>query len=132
MAADLGGDLTRLKDFPLLQTVHRGQDWAAWLRHASLDSFNNKQIRMFESSVLAYQAAAEGLGIAMTQVPLISKDLESGQLVLPFDLPLARPHSHQLVYRPASEHVPALRAFRNWIFAEAGPGAVSMPDHTER
>ncbi len=126
LAAQLGNppDLRKLKEFPLLQTVHRGQDWAVWLRHASLDN-NNKQVRMFESSVLAYQAAAEGLGIAMAQVPLISKHLEAGQLVLPFKLPLARPYSHQLVYRPASEHVPALRAFRNWIFAEAGEDGLS-------
>jgi LysR family glycine cleavage system transcriptional activator len=122
IAAQLGhpANLEKLVDFPLLQTVHRGQDWPAWLRHAKLENFNNRQVRMFESSMLAYQAASEGLGIAIAQVPLISKHIESRQLVLPFNLPLTRSYSHQLVYRPASEHVPALRAFRNWILAEAG------------
>jgi LysR family glycine cleavage system transcriptional activator len=127
VAAKLGNpaDLARLKDFPLLQTIHRGQDWSAWLRHAGQDH-TNKQVLMFESSVLAYQAATEGLGFAMAQVALISKHIESGQLVLPFGKPLARPYSHQLVYRPASEHIPALRAFRNWIMAEAANAAASV------
>lgn len=125
MAARLGkpADPAKLADFPLLQTMHRGQDWTAWLRHAKLENFSQRQVRMFESSVLAYQAASEGLGIAMVQVPLVGKLLQSRQLVLPFNLPLTRPYSHQLVYRPASEHLPALRAFRDWILAEAGSGA---------
>jgi LysR family glycine cleavage system transcriptional activator len=129
LAARLGSpaDLGRLNDFPLLQTVHRNQDWPLWLRKAGQDH-SNKQVLMFESSVLAYQAAAEGIGFAMTQVALISKQLETGTLVLPFKRPLQRPHTHQLVYRPASEHVPALRAFRNWILAEAGGPLPSSPD----
>ncbi len=110
--------LAELSQVPLLQTLHRPQDWPSWLTHVGLGGFNSSRIRIFENSALAYQAALEGLGIVIAQESLVERLLRTKQLVMPFRRPLVRPYSYQLVYRAGGQDTPAVRAFRDWIFTE--------------
>jgi LysR family glycine cleavage system transcriptional activator len=73
----------------------------------------------FSSSVLTWQAALDGLGIAIGQRALLAQELQSGQLVRPFAQPLQRGSGHYLV-RPAVQRPSRkVAAFRDWILQAA-------------
>jgi LysR family glycine cleavage system transcriptional activator len=62
------GPLNRVEDLAghtLLQSIYRPNDWAFWLKVAGVPSVEMDHGAKFESSSLAYQAAIEGMGVAM-------------------------------------------------------------------
>lgn len=112
----------------VLHASHRRGDWGAWLRHIGLANFRPKRSITFESSALAYEAAAEGLGIALVQLPMVQTHLASGKLALLTDTPLIRPLYHQVVYHPSAADSPTLQAFVEWVNAEAQADGVFVPE----
>ncbi|WP_374468248.1 transcriptional regulator GcvA [Ferrovibrio sp.] len=103
----------------LLYAQHRANDWQAWLRHVGLPKVAIGKRLTFESSSLAYQAAIEGLGIAIAQLCLVQPILEAGRLVAPFQMPLWRSHAYQLVFPTQKARYPALIMFRDWVLETA-------------
>ena len=73
---------------------------------------SERRRRSFDNVQVMYEAAANGLGIALAADELAGTHLASGRLVKPFsDEPVALRQSYYLVYR--KERVqPALRALR--------------------
>ncbi len=65
----------------LLHALARPDDWASWLKAALVTSVDPYAGQKYESSVLAYQAAIEGHGVAMAQKVLVEGDLAAGRLV---------------------------------------------------
>jgi LysR family glycine cleavage system transcriptional activator len=55
----------------------------------------------------------------MGRTPLVADDLAGGRLVRPFALTLPASFSYWLVCLPAAAERPKIRAFREWILAEA-------------
>lgn len=103
---------------PLLSARYRRRDWADWLAAAG-STLRPRNVLMFESSYLSYQAAKEGIGIAMGQIGLLGADLSRGDLVTPFPLQLKRPLAYYVVHPPRLARDRRIRAFRDWILAEA-------------
>ncbi len=99
----------------LLYSLVREHDWAAWLAANGCGGLRPAHHISFESSALAYEAALQGLGVAMGIHVLVEQNLRDGVLVA------ALPGSHFLTDayylvrprdRPAS---PALQKFRGWL-----------------
>ncbi|HLU02376.1 MAG TPA: transcriptional regulator GcvA [Advenella sp.] len=106
---------------PLLFSHYRRSDWDDWLRFADLETVAQKAERMsFSTSVLTWQAAMDGLGLAVGQIPLLKSELESGLLVRPFARPQYRDKGHYLVRPSLQRHSRKVTAFRNWILHEVG------------
>ena len=104
--------------YPLLHSRRRRQDWADWFAHVGAkDAPNDGSI--FDNSSLTYQAAKEGIGIAMGQVHLLDAELASGELVIPFDRRLARNYGYYLLYPKRVKQDPRVIAFHKWITDEA-------------
>ena len=80
------------------------------LSGAEVDTTNNR---------MELQAAIEGQGVALGRRALVANDLAAGRLVRPFDLGLPLAFSHWLVYPSGADRQPKIRAFRDWITAEA-------------
>ncbi|BBF71993.1 hypothetical protein SBA_ch2_5260 [Sphingomonas bisphenolicum] len=76
-------------------------------------------IMQFESSSLAYQAATDGVGIAMAQLPLILDDLEAGTLVMPFPISTPDDCSYNLIWPDRTPRNPSFKPFRDWMLEEA-------------
>jgi LysR family glycine cleavage system transcriptional activator len=99
----------------LLVSHYRQKDWQTWARQcryeAEIDSVESMR---FSSSVLTWQAAADGLGIAIGQTALLVDDLRSGKLVAPFGLPVRTGASYYLV-RPLQRHSHKVQVFRDWL-----------------
>jgi LysR family glycine cleavage system transcriptional activator len=118
----LGGVRQRdkLLEGPLLVSQFRRDDWDDWLAAQGLSERAAGGERMyFSSSVLTWQAAIDGLGVAMGQPALLAQELQTGQLLRPFALPLQRNSGHFLV-RPAVQRPSRkVTAFRDWILQAA-------------
>lgn len=104
---------------PVLQTRYRRRDWADWLAFMNWPAPAVTPDQVFESSLLAYQAAIEGIGVAMGQVHLLADALAAGTLVRPFERPLTRPLGHYVVWPADRAPARGVRHFVDWLIAEA-------------
>ncbi|MCP2821145.1 LysR substrate-binding domain-containing protein, partial [Salmonella enterica subsp. enterica serovar Typhimurium] len=70
----------------------------------------------YETSLLAYQAAIEGHGVAIAQKALIEKELADQTLVAPLGPTLDRgDYTYYFAWPTAKPQSSALRAFRDWL-----------------
>jgi LysR family glycine cleavage system transcriptional activator len=68
---------------------------------------------------MAYQAAAEGLGVMVGLLAFVRDDLASGRLVAPFDLRVPTQGGYFMAWR-ADRPVPQrVKDFESWIAGEA-------------
>lgn len=126
------GDLTALLQQTLLTSKYRSRDWNDWFEHVGIQPGSEKRWLAFESSILTYQAAIEGLGVAMGQTALLGAELKTGILIKPFDMPLRRELQYWIVWPAGRRLSPEARKFVDWIIAQAeserkGPVAVPAP-----
>ncbi|MYZ45197.1 transcriptional regulator GcvA [Schauerella aestuarii] len=106
----------------LLHVLARPDDWFIWLRAAHVDEIDVTRGMKYESSVLAYEAALEGYGVAIAQKALVSKELQDGRLVMPFELSVDLGDSTYYFLLPEQprRRSPELEIFRRWVVAVAG------------
>lgn len=117
----------------LLRSVQRDDDWGKWLHFVGLPDINPRRGMSFETSSLAYQAAIEGMGVAMAQKVLVGDDLAAGRLVAPFNRVLRDDGPFCLLYPKSKVNEPHLIAFRDWLLAQAkGAPARSEPGGHDR
>lgn len=95
--------------------------WEAWLEAAKVTGIDHRKGLRFDQSVLALQAAIDGLGVALGDSSLTESDLEAGRLVKPFALGLKAPANigYWLLSRPGAALSKPVAAFRDWLLAEA-------------
>ncbi|GAA5168457.1 transcriptional regulator GcvA [Amycolatopsis dongchuanensis] len=106
----------RTAEATLLHSLARIDDWALWLEAAGLSTVTAHSGMKYETSLLAYQAAIEGHGVAIAQKALVEKELADGSLVAPFDFTLDRGRfTYYFVWRADRPQSPAVVAFRTWL-----------------
>ncbi|NML31767.1 transcriptional regulator GcvA [Paraburkholderia antibiotica] len=105
----------------LLQSRYRRQDWFDWLRavgRSDLEGLVKQQRGGFQNSLLAYQAAIEGLGVVVGQTRLLANDIASGALVCPFKRPVKRELGYYLLIAEGRRPSRKIAAFRSWLMDE--------------
>lgn len=103
---------------PLLVSHYRRTDWADWLATTGLTSAANEAMEMtFGTSVLTWQAAIDGLGMAIGQNRLLTAEFEKGLLVRPFDRPVQRDQGYYLVWPKRARDSHKVSVFRDWLLA---------------
>ena len=78
-----------LKRFTLLHIGSFPDDWQVWLTAAGVKGVDASRGVSFDFPLVAYQAAMDGLGVALGRQPLVAPDLKAGRLVVPFDFKMA-------------------------------------------
>jgi LysR family glycine cleavage system transcriptional activator len=107
-----------LRHVPLLHSLARREDWARWLDAAGVRGVNPLSGLSYESSVLAYFAAAQGHGVAMAQRVLVEDQLRQGSLVTPLSFVLdLGSFTYYLVYPREHLSKPEFAAFRTWLLS---------------
>lgn len=102
----------------LLYSLNRPRDWSTWLAAAGVRGVDGNRGLKFENAGMAYQAAAEQLGVMVAVLPFVQDDLASGRLVTPFDLRVATEGGYFMAWR-ADHPVPQrVRDFEAWIASE--------------
>ena len=76
---------------------------------------------------MAYQAAAEGLGVVMAVLPFVQDDLTQGRLVAPFELQVATEGGYFMAWRTDRPAPQRVLDFESWIASEviASAGAAT-------
>ena len=111
-------ELDDLRNVQLLHSHYRRADWPDWLMAVKRPDLLTDAGVNFPSSVLTYQAAVEGVGVAVGQLFLLRNEIQDGTLVPLFNAPFERPMAHYIAWpknRPLSRKA---RSFVHWLKAE--------------
>lgn len=102
----------------LIHVSGRSQEWQQILKQLGVRSTGLGRTMSFSSTALAVSAAIEGIGVALADRALVQRELDAGQLVVPFDITLDKPKAFYLVYQEKRQLTYGMQAFRDWILAE--------------
>jgi LysR family glycine cleavage system transcriptional activator len=106
--------------------------WEAWFEAAGMPGTGTTHGLRFSHAMLALEAAADGMGVALGMTVLAESDLASGRLVAPLALSLPLGFSYYIVSGTDTAERSDVSAFRRWLLAEAArdaarAGAVKSP-----
>jgi len=93
--------------------------WQVWLEGAGVKDVDFLRGLRFNHAVLALEAAADGLGIALGMPQVAAFDLASGRLVAPFEFRLPLSAAYYVATPGDRRDRPEVAAFREWILDEA-------------
>src|SRR5205814_1880071 len=92
--------------------------WPAWFERAGVGGGTTRGLKFSDSTVLV-TAALAGLGVALGRAPHIEPQLARGQLLRLTRESWKADWSYRLVAPAASFSRPNVRAFCDWVLAEA-------------
>lgn len=108
----------------LLHGRHVQEMWPDWLQGAGIPALTPAGNRRYDNTQLVYQAAINGLGVAIGIDAMIEPMLADGRLSAPFAYRLPMSKSFHLVYRRKEIDRHPVKAFRAWLLAEARSASV--------
>ena len=95
------------------------QLWDAWFEAAGMPEVDTSHGLRFSHAMLALEAAADGMGVALGMPVLAQSDLESGRLVAPLHRSLPLKFGYHIVSGEDTADRADVVAFRNWLLAES-------------
>ena len=98
-------------------------DWTKWLRAVGVTDVDPRRGPIMDETNVVIQAALEGQGVALGDLSLLAEDLRAGRLVRPFDISLETDYGYYIVYPRGALETPKVRAFRDFLLAEAAAEA---------
>lgn len=101
----------------LLKSMIAPDCWDRWLLSVGLASSGETRFLPLANAVLCLQAAAEGLGIAVTQRAYLAQDFATGQLVQPLAHAALSGNGYYLVSDPARAAGSPFSIFSDWIMS---------------
>jgi DNA-binding transcriptional LysR family regulator len=113
-----------LQSHLLLRVSVRPDDWAQWFAAHGLQASRMRLGPAFELTSHVIQSVVSGVGIGLLPKALVEEELSTGELVSPLS-PMSTDRSYYLCYPPASESLPPLVAFREWLSELFGTGGRS-------
>lgn len=93
--------------------------WNAWFEAAGLPDMDTSHGLRFSHAMLALEAAADGMGVALGMTVLAGSDIASGRLVAPLALSLPLKFGYYIVSGADTVERSDVAAFRSWLRAEA-------------
>ena len=94
-------------------------DWTMWLAARGLRGVDGARGPRFNQSSLVIEAAVNGRGVALAKRTLAQADLDAGRLIAPLQIATAVDFAYYVVHPKAKGRLPQVKAFINWITAEA-------------
>ncbi len=103
----------------LLHAKYRRREWPLWAELAGW-AIDKAYSVDFQSSILCYEAAQQGLGLSIAQLPLIEEELTSGRLVQPFHAPQVSGQAFYIVWPTITSVSSATKMFIDRVLHAAG------------
>lgn len=119
---DHPNDLARV---PLLHSLLRPGHWPDWIATVGADGVDPAGGNFHGTSALAYQAALQGLGVAIGQVAFILDDLKAGRLVAPFRFIVADNENFNFLWGPTGRSR-KVEEFHTWIAEQAAAHDIAV------
>ncbi len=111
------------------------QEWLSWQRwldshgRTSKEGIQPHRWLYFNYASQIVQAALTGQGVALARLPMVAHSLANGDLVEPLpDTRLGSPYAYWLVAAPHSTPRAEVRAFSDWLQAEAAQTRAAIGD----
>ncbi len=108
-----------LMNHTLIHVLGYKEGWALWLKKAGVKSPPANPGLQCDTSLMAFQLAAQGAGIALARTSMIGPDLQSGRLVAPFDLQVTVEEGFHLISRQNAQNARQAAIFREWVLGVA-------------
>jgi LysR family glycine cleavage system transcriptional activator len=105
--------------YPLLGLSQQADFWSQWLHAAKLSQLAGVRFTNFDDCHLLYQAAANGLGIAIGLDTLVQPYLDDRRLRRLFDLKVKQPKKFYIVCRTYNRQKLPVHLFCTWLIGEA-------------
>ncbi|NNC23195.1 transcriptional regulator GcvA [Salinisphaera sp. USBA-960] len=109
-------DLTELV---LLQTLSRPEAWHDWFEAQGRQTDHSYHGPRFETFDMALWAARTGGGVALVPKFLVTEELESGQLIVPWRFSLPHRNAYYVAYPENTGEVAKIKAFVSWLTGHA-------------
>lgn len=106
-------------EFVLLHQSARPDAWRQWLAQAGVHDVDCMKGQRYELFSMLVEAARAGLGMALVPRFLVAQELDSGELVRPFDLSARSDKGYYLVVPEDKQASPLLRTFDQWLQSAA-------------
>jgi len=103
----------------LLHVLGYEEGWADWLRFAKTNGINSGQGLQFDTSLLAFEFAAHGGGVALARSSMFSIEIERGRLVEPFSIEAPLHEAFHLISPETGRDHPDAQKFREWLLDTA-------------
>jgi DNA-binding transcriptional LysR family regulator len=110
--------LKDIQQAPLIHVSTVSEDWSAWAAGCGRPAPDRGKGLQFDTIQMAFEAASQGLGVAIGRKPLVNPELESGSLVEVWDS-VDSNTAYWLVGAESRADDPRIVAFRSWIIEEA-------------
>lgn len=105
-----------LRHCPLIHTHTQVGKWRAVLAALGVDGVDLSRGPHFANDMLALEAAASGLGVAIVNQNVVARRwIDEGRIAIPFDLEFSGPHGYYLCYPEAVAESAKIVAFRDWL-----------------
>jgi LysR family glycine cleavage system transcriptional activator len=111
-----------LNKYPLIHGSTGQQEWTAWLKAHDREAARDCKHITFNLDELALDAAARGLGIAMTDRTLAQELINRGDLIIPFGPALKTSGAYILWLQPTSALHPARQLVVDWFAGHSSQG----------
>ncbi len=103
----------------LIHVLGYQEGWSTWLQVAGVEDINESGGLQVDTSLLAFELATSGVGVALARSSMMQHEVENGRLIAPFDITVPIEEAFYLVSAVASDIHPHLETFRSWILAQA-------------
>jgi LysR family glycine cleavage system transcriptional activator len=105
-----------LAQHTLIHASFSREDWQLWLTAAGLPTALAARPGLtFDLSLMALQAAIDGLGVALGRSAFVEADIAAGRLVVPFDVKLPAEAGFYVVAPEETADTPKIALFRDWL-----------------
>ena len=111
---------------PLIAHANAPNNWLHWFEAIGVTPGDISGPRMDQVSIIVRAVMAD-MGIAVLQRCLVQEEIDSGRVVVPFDLPVCLQHGYILCSPERHNGYPALVAFREWLLEVADEGRAHEP-----
>ena len=121
-APSIARQLNRPDDLETHRLIHvlgYQEGWGTWLQAAGAKSVNPGQGLKFDTSLMAFELASQGGGVALGRHSLSSRARAAGRLVAPFDLHVPIDEAFYLLQPRESDIHPDASLFIEWLTAVA-------------
>ncbi|MFZ1815789.1 MAG: transcriptional regulator GcvA [Rhizobiaceae bacterium] len=107
-----------LANHSLLHVLGYEEGWGNWLQLAGASKVDSGRGIKFDTSLIAFEVAASGHGVALGRSSMANKELAAGRLVAPFDVHLPLKESFYLISPIEGTGHADTDLFRDWLLAE--------------
>jgi LysR family transcriptional regulator, glycine cleavage system transcriptional activator len=110
-----------LTNHALIHVLGYKEGWALWLRKAGVKQTPAAPGLQCDTSLMAFELAAQGAGIALGRTSMLAKDLNAGRLAAPFELAVPIDEGFRLIWRESALQQRSAAQFKDWLLGTAKP-----------